>query len=90
MIIGSEKEIVVKKKIVMNVTYRTDWLSPHDPHQLAVDVMHYGPDLKNAKAMARKMSKITGSAYVIRSLNGKDVAHILHTDGHAVGDWTNP
>jgi hypothetical protein len=74
----------------MNITYRADWLSPHDPHRNAMDVMHYGPDLKAAKAMARKMSKITGSAYVLRSLNGKDVAHILHTDGHAVGDWDNP
>lgn len=71
----------------MNITYRTDWLSPHDPYHNRVDVMHYGSDLKAAKAMARKMSKVTGSAYVIRSVDGKDVAHLGHTNGRADGDW---
>jgi len=71
----------------MNITYRTDWLSPHDPFRNQVDVMHYGSDLKAAKAMARKMSKVTGSAYVIRSVDGKDVAHLPHTDGRADGKF---
>ena len=64
-------------------TYRTDWIDPTDPHRNAVVVSHHGDDLKAARAVARKMSKATGSAYVIKTVAGQDVGHMPHTDGRA-------
>lgn len=71
----------------MTTTYRADWMDGTDPHRNTVAVRHYGPDLKAARAMARRMSKATGSAYVIKAVDGKDVAQLPHTDGRADGDW---
>jgi hypothetical protein len=71
----------------MNVTYRTDWLSHPDLAHSQIDVMHFESDLKAAERMARKMSKVKGAAYVIRSVNGKDVAHVYYTDGVADREW---
>lgn len=66
-------------------TYRTDWLDPTDPHGNRVAVSQHGTDLKAARAMARKMSKAVGSAYVIRSRpdGWGDVAQLAHYDGAA-------
>lgn len=64
-------------------TYRTDWMDPTDPNRNRVDVSHHGADLSGARVMARKMSKKTGSAYVIRTTNGKDDGQIGYTDGRA-------
>lgn len=71
----------------MTTTYRTDWIDPTDPHRNIVAVSNHGDDLKAARAMARKMSKLTGSAYVIKTVDGQDVAHLPHTDGRADGGW---
>lgn len=71
----------------MTTTFRTDWIDPTDPHGYRVDVSFHGDDLKAARAMARKMSKATGSAYVIKSIDGVDVAQLGHTDGRVDGDW---
>lgn len=67
----------------MPITYRTDWVDPADPHRNTIGVSHHGGDLKAARASARKMSKATGSAYVIRSTNGQDDGQIGYTDGRA-------
>ncbi len=64
-------------------TYRTDWYDPADPHRNAVCVTQHGTDLKAARAMARKMSRATGSAYVVKAVDGQDVAQLPHTDGVA-------
>jgi hypothetical protein len=71
----------------MTTTYRTDWMDPTDPMQNRVDVSYHGADLGAARRVARKMSKRTGSAYVIKTVDGKDVAHLPHTDGRADGRW---
>lgn len=71
----------------MTTTYRTDWFDPTDPHRNRVAVSNHGSDLAAARAMARKMSKATGSAYVIKTVNGQDVAHLPHIDGRADGGW---
>lgn len=65
----------------MTCTYRTDWLDPADPHRNTVCVSHYDGDLKAARAMARKMSKAVGSAYVIKAVDGVDVSQLGYTDG---------
>jgi hypothetical protein len=70
----------------MNVTFRTDWLDPADPHRNQVVVSYHGADLKAARAMACKMSRATGSAYVIKTVDGTDVAHLPYTDGRADGN----
>lgn len=71
----------------MTTTYRTDWMDPTDPHQNRVQWTDHGGDLNAARAMARRMSKATGSAYVIKTVDGKDAAHLPHTDGRADGGW---
>lgn len=71
----------------MTTTFRTDWVDPTDPHQNRVQWTDHGSDLKAARAMARKMSRATGSAYVIKSIDGKDVAQLGHTDGRVDGGW---
>lgn len=71
----------------MTTTYRTDWMDPTDPHRNRVVASDCGSDLKAARAMARKMSRATGSAYVIKTVDGQDVAHLPHTDGRADGGW---
>lgn len=68
---------------MQTTTYRTDWHDPTDAHRNTVLASDHGSDLKAARAMARKMSKATGSAYVIRTVDGVDVAHLPHTDGVA-------
>jgi hypothetical protein len=67
----------------MATTYRTDWIDPTDLMRNAVRVSDHGTDLKAARAMARKMSRATGSAYVIKTVDGLDVCHLPHTDGAA-------
>lgn len=67
----------------MATTYRTDWHDPTDPHRNSVCVSNHGADLKAARAMARKMSRATGSAYVIKSVDCQDVAQLPHSDGAA-------
>jgi hypothetical protein len=69
----------------MATTYRTDWMDPTDPHQNRVDVSHHGADLGAAQRVARKMSKAKaiGSAYVIKAVDGQDVAQLGYTDGRA-------
>ncbi len=67
----------------MQTTYRTDWNDPTDPTGNTVAVSQHGTDLKAARAMARKMSRATGSAYVIKTVDGQDVAQLAHTDGAA-------
>lgn len=67
----------------MATTYRADWIDPADPHRNTVGVSHHGDDLKAARASARKMSKATGSAYVIRTTNGLDDGQIGYTDGRS-------
>jgi hypothetical protein len=71
----------------MATTYRTDWIDPTDPMRNAVCVSDHGSDLKAARAMARKMSKSVGSAYVVMAVDGRDVCHLPHTDGRADGGW---
>jgi len=71
----------------MTTTYRADWMDPTDPHQNRVDVSHHGADLGAARRVARKMSKVTGSAYVIKAVDGRDVAQLGYTDGRVDGDW---
>lgn len=72
----------------MPITYRTDWRDPTDPLANRIGVSYHGADLKAARAAARKMSRATGSAYVIRSVDGQDVAQLPHTDGAAdVNGW---
>jgi len=71
----------------MQTTYRTDWVDPTDANRNSVDVSYHGDDLSAARAMARKMSKATGSAYVIKTVDGQDVAQLPHTDGRADGGW---
>lgn len=67
----------------MTTTYRTDWNDPADPLGNTIGVSHHGDDLKAARAAARKMSRATGSAYVIKTVDGQDVAQLPHTDGRA-------
>lgn len=65
-------------------TYRTDWIGQDlNPHGNRVDFSLHGTDLKAARAMARKMSRATGAAYVIRTTDGQDDGHIPYTDGTA-------
>jgi hypothetical protein len=71
----------------MITTFRTDWIDPTDAHRNRVDVSFHGSDLNAARAMARKMSRATGSAFVIKTVDGQDVAHLPHTDGRADGGW---
>jgi hypothetical protein len=67
----------------MTTTYRTDWMDPTDPHRNTVCVSHHGTDLSAARAAARHASRRHGSAYVIKSIDGRDVAQLPHTDGAA-------
>ena len=67
--------------------YRTDWMDPTDPHQNRVDVSYHDGDLTAAKAMARKMSKKTGSAYVVKYNDWTDLAQLGYTDGRKDGGW---
>lgn len=71
----------------MTTTYRTDWIDPTDEHRNCVDVSFHGTDLAAARRAARKMSNLTGSAYVVKTVDGKDVSHLPYTDGRAVGGW---
>ena len=71
----------------MNITYRTDWIDPADSTRNTVKVSYHGPDLSGARAVARSMSRVTGSAYIIKSVDGKDVAHLPYTDGRADGKF---
>ena len=71
----------------MTTTYRTDWLDPADPHGNTVAVSYHDTDLAAARVMARKMSKATGSAYVIQTNDGQDVKQLPHTDGRADLWW---
>jgi hypothetical protein len=68
----------------MTTTFRTDWTDwTADPHGNTVDVSDHGTDLSAARAKARAMSKRHGSAFVIKTIDGKDVAQLGHTDGRA-------
>ena len=71
----------------MTTTYRTDWIDPADQHRNTVCVSHHDGDLKAAQASAQKMSRATGSAYVIKTVDGQDVAQLGYTDGRKDGDW---
>jgi cytolysin (calcineurin-like family phosphatase) len=63
----------------MTTTYRTDY--SHDDGQ--VFVVHFGSNSTKARAYARKASSKHGSAYVIKAVDGQDVAQLPHYDGRA-------
>lgn len=67
----------------MKTSYRTDWNDPADPLGNTIGVSYHDADLAAARASARKMSKATGSAYVIKTVDGQDVAQLPYTDGRA-------
>jgi len=71
----------------MTITYRTDWIDPADLTRNTIKVSYHGPDLPGARAVARSRSRVTGSAYVIRSADGVDVAQLAYTDGRVDGTW---
>lgn len=63
----------------MTTTYRTDWIDPADRN--SIKVSYHGPDLGGARAVARSRSRIAGSAYVIRAVNGVDDAQLIYVEG---------
>ena len=63
----------------MNTTYRTDY-STDDGH---IWVIHHGANLTKARSYARTASSKHGSAYVIKSIDGQDVAQLPHYHGRA-------
>lgn len=65
----------------MTATYRTAWMDPTDPMGNRVNISYHGADLNGAKIKARNSSKSTGSAYVIKTIDGVDVSQLTYTDG---------
>ena len=69
----------------MTTTYRTDWLDHDDAVQVQHYPLHMGDkgQLTAARLTARQKSKRHGGAYVIKTVDGQDVAQLVYKDGRA-------
>lgn len=67
------------------INYRVDWLEDWQNKPNVIGVRDFENNKQAAQAFARRKSAKIGSAYVIKSEDGKDIGQWGYTDGFTLG-----